>query len=457
MGCCTSAKKKPDSQPSEILCRYPRSQKTYIKIHNTKGTVIDRQGVSFTVTEPILTTSTELDLLSEKILISSCVLPGFDPRGEHKKACQDNCFYLSSTEGILCCLFDGHGDEGEKVVAFCERVIEKFFTKSKSLFTDNPYEFIRNATIKCDSELLKKSSGIDSEYSGCTGVIICITATDIYCGSVGDSRGIIATTSTPEVLPAPPASLGEERKILAEIKRKRKSFIGRKINSIQLTRDQKPEDPEEKERILKAGGRVQKLKDEIGNEIGPFRVWRKNEDTPGLAMSRSIGDKVAKSLGVISEPVCTSYKRSSDDLFIVIASDGIWDAMDNKDVGTFVECNRGRCKKGVKNKGFGKEVHFGNAYIAQILCEEARLRWYTIVEEEDVMIDDISCIVIEIKRGNEVLAECSKGAIPVENNEIKITDEHSGEADKVGLSKNRMSLNANIRDPRRGSSMDNRA
>jgi serine/threonine protein phosphatase PrpC len=283
-------------------------------------------------------------------------------------------------------------------------------------------------------------------------VIICITATEIFCGSVGDSRGIIGTTATPEVLPAPPANLGEERRILAEVKRKRKSLIGKKINSIQLTRDQKPEDPEENKRILKAGGRVQRLKDEFGNEIGPYRVWKRNENAPGLAMSRSIGDGVAKSIGVISEPVLTSYKRTSEDLFVVIASDGVWDAMDNKDVGTFVECNRGRCKKGAKSKVFGKEVHFGNACIAQILCEEARLRWFTIVEEEDVIIDDISCIVIEIKRSNEVLAEHSKGLIPKENAELKATDDHSGE----GANTNRRSGNANIRDPRRGSSVENR-
>lgn len=171
MGCCNLAKKKPNNQPSECMCRYPRSEKIHIKIHNSKGTVIDRQGVSFTVTEPLLTTSTEVNLLSEKILISSCVLPGFDPRGEHKKVCQDNCFYLSSPEGILCCLFDGHGDEGEKVVSFCEQVIENFFTKSKNLFIvtliqSHPNKFIKAATAKCDSELLKKSSGIDSEYSG---------------------------------------------------------------------------------------------------------------------------------------------------------------------------------------------------------------------------------------------------------------------------------------------------
>jgi hypothetical protein len=31
-------------------------------------------------------------------------------------------------------------------------------------------------------------------------------------------------------------------------------------------------------------------------------VWLKNEDIPGLAMSRSFGDEVASRVGVIAEP-----------------------------------------------------------------------------------------------------------------------------------------------------------
>lgn len=33
-----------------------------------------------------------------------------------------------------------------------------------------------------------------------------------------------------------------------------------------------------------------------------MRVWLKNENMPGLAMSRSMGDKVAASVGVSHEP-----------------------------------------------------------------------------------------------------------------------------------------------------------
>lgn len=39
-----------------------------------------------------------------------------------------------------------------------------------------------------------------------------------------------------------------------------------------------------------------------GESNGPYRVWLKNEGYPGLAMSRSIGDFVCESVGVISDP-----------------------------------------------------------------------------------------------------------------------------------------------------------
>jgi len=40
-----------------------------------------------------------------------------------------------------------------------------------------------------------------------------------------------------------------------------------------------------------------------------MRVWMKHEDIPGLAMSRSLGDAVAESLGVISTPDVKIYQR----------------------------------------------------------------------------------------------------------------------------------------------------
>lgn len=69
-----------------------------------------------------------------------------------------------------------------------------------------------------------------------------------------------------------------------------------------MSKDQKPDDPMEKKRILKMGGRVEAFTDIDGEPIGPARVWLRDENIPGLAMSRSMGDMIAQGVGVISEP-----------------------------------------------------------------------------------------------------------------------------------------------------------
>lgn len=46
---------------------------------------------------------------------------------------------------------------------------------------------------------------------------------------------------------------------------------------------------------------------------------------PGLAMSRSLGDQVAHMVGVWHYPDITTLDITKDDLYLIIASDGIWE------------------------------------------------------------------------------------------------------------------------------------
>lgn len=69
-----------------------------------------------------------------------------------------------------------------------------------------------------------------------------------------------------------------------------------------LSRDHKPDAKDEHERILRSHGRVDPFREPTGEPIGPARVWLRTENVPGLAMSRSIGDLVASSVGVTAEP-----------------------------------------------------------------------------------------------------------------------------------------------------------
>jgi len=70
--------------------------------------------------------------------------------------------------------------------------------------------------------------------------------------------------------------------------------------------------------------------------VGPLRVWADDEG-PGIAMTRTLGDLQAKKIGLISEPEIESIELNPvTDKFIVIGSDGIWDVMTSAEVVGFV-------------------------------------------------------------------------------------------------------------------------
>lgn len=80
------------------------------------------------------------------------------------------------------------------------------------------------------------------------------------------------------------ANSGDSRAIMCSFSPK----SGIKISA--LTTDHKPCLKEEQIRIKKAGGRVHAFHGASGEPLGPQRVWLMAEDSPGLAMSRSLGD-----------------------------------------------------------------------------------------------------------------------------------------------------------------------
>ena len=70
--------------------------------------------------------------------------------------------------------------------------------------------------------------------------------------------------------------------------------------AIELSYDHKPTRPDEKERIIKSGGKIEKCYHDNKVE-GPYRVWI-DEDGPGISITRSLGDLHAKKIGIISTP-----------------------------------------------------------------------------------------------------------------------------------------------------------
>eukprot|EP00249_Psilotum_nudum_P011685 c23320_g1_i1 orf=2-808(-) len=85
---------------------------------------------------------------------------------------------------------------------------------------------------------------------------------------------------------------------------------------------------EEAERIRMCRGRVSALQD----EPDVHRVWLPDDDSPGLAMARAFGDFCLKDFGLIAVPEITYRRITERDQFIVLATDGVWDVLSNKEV-----------------------------------------------------------------------------------------------------------------------------
>jgi serine/threonine protein phosphatase PrpC len=261
-------------------------------------------------------------------------------------------YHLDSAFFSVC---DGHGTYGHEVSGFIKHRLSKLMGSDDS-FKINPQKSLSQSIQKCNFEL--KKSGIEVSFSGSTCVTVLIIGNKLWCANVGDSRAMLArlVDNTADT-------------------RNKKQWM-----AVALSRDHKPDNPDELQRILKAGGRVDSYRgnldiDEYNHPLGPARVWLASQDIPGLAMSRSLGDTVAASVGVSCEPEILELVLQAEDRFIVIGSDGIFEFLSNEAVLRIV----------VPYWKTG-DVHGA----CERLAREAKLAW---TSEEEV-IDDITCIVV---------------------------------------------------------------
>jgi serine/threonine protein phosphatase PrpC len=240
---------------------------------------------------------------------------GFIP-GNPNKINQDSFIIKTDLnfDSQLFAVADGHGLNGE-FVSGCIRESYPILLISNPYFLSNPNRAILASAAKLNKSICNKD--FDTNFSGSTFISVLLRGLKLWCANVGDSRAL----------------LGRQ---LADKSAANSACPGKASSnhwmSIALSRDHKPNEPDESARIHIHGGRVEAYQDEHGNPFGPCRVWLKTQNIPGLAMSRSFGDKVAASVGVICEPEILEFDLTSDDKFIVIGSDGIFEFLNNEDI-----------------------------------------------------------------------------------------------------------------------------
>ena len=275
-----------------------------------------------------------------------------------KKTNQDNFFiyknFLDSPENIFLGVCDGHGMFGQDVSGYLVNHLPQNLNNSlikeniKSISSPKDFEKISSIvslTFVQTNINLVNDDKVDSTFSGATCSSLLFCPEKIISANVGDSRCVLG------------------------------KFDGKSWKAKNLTRDHKLNEEDEKKRIIEKGGRIEAYKDEEGDFVGPERVWLKDENLPGLAMSRSFGDDIAHSVGVVSQPEILEYKLLNEDKFILLASDGIWEFISSDE-----------CVNIVKDYYLKDDIDGALNY----LYKESSKRW--IMEEE--VIDDITLIIM---------------------------------------------------------------
>ena len=217
-------------------------------------------------------------------------------------------------------ILDGHGNYGHLASQYVVKKLSEIFTNegiynfknkreinTEKIFEKLSYkncEFIKNIINNINKDIMVQNE-FNVNYSGTTCNLLFQIGRYFICSNTGDSRCLLFKSS----------------------------LLDKKKNEIEnFSYDHKPILEKEKKRIDKLGGCVHQTIDYEGEFTGPYRVWVKDEEYPGIAVSRSIGDNVAEKIGVISDPdfIIKSFESSFN--YCVLGSDGVWDVLTGKDL-----------------------------------------------------------------------------------------------------------------------------
>ncbi|TVU16432.1 hypothetical protein EJB05_39995 [Eragrostis curvula] len=174
-------------------------------------------------------------------------------------------------------VFDGHG--GSKVAEYVQQNLFSNLIKHPKFISDTKVA-IDDAYKSTDSEFLESDS--TQNQCGSTASTAVLVGDRLFVANVGDSRAIIC----------------------------------RGGNAIAVSKDHKPDQTDERQRIEDAGG---------------FVMWAGTWRVGGvLAVSRAFGDKLLKQYVVVDPEI---REEVVDDTleFLILASDGLWDVVSNEE------------------------------------------------------------------------------------------------------------------------------
>lgn len=233
------------------------------------------------------------------------------------KANQD-CFCVhtpfgTSADDHFFGVFDGHGEYGAQCSQFVKMKLCETLLRNSRFHLD-AVEAFHSAYVTTNMQL--HSDSIDDSMSGTTAITMLVRGRTIYIANTGDSRAIIA-----------------ERR-------------GEDLVAVDLSIDQTPYRTDELERVKRCGARVLTLDQieglknpgvqcwgtEEADDGDPPRLWVPNGMFPGTAFTRSIGDSIAETIGVVATPEIIVFELRQNHPYFVIASDGVFEFLSSQNV-----------------------------------------------------------------------------------------------------------------------------
>lgn len=174
-------------------------------------------------------------------------------------------------EGSLyAAVFDGHGGEGVSRAA-SERLHVLLATEMASLPAEAA---LRRAFRTLDSD-------IATDPSGSTAVVLVLEGGTATVSNVGDSHAMLVSAASARI----------------------------------VTADHRLTNEEEYRHVVAAGAKI----------WGPYLCL---PDGTGVMVTRALGDRAFRTVGLRCEPSVTSVELGTEDESVILGSDGVWDAVE---------------------------------------------------------------------------------------------------------------------------------
>jgi serine/threonine protein phosphatase PrpC/CheY-like chemotaxis protein len=256
------------------------------------------------------------------------------------------------TDDIFIGLYDGH--TGKEAAEFARDHLHYYLANQPTYETDMEASLAKTF-FQTDEGFIRSAPGSEA---GTTATAIIIRGTKLFISNAGDARVVLCRNQLPVV----------------------------------LTKLHRPEDPEETELIKNRGGSIYFYNG----------AWRVNAT---LSVSRSLGDYSCRQYITCEPEVVVHNIDYSQDEFLVVASDGLWDYMSPEEVVAFVQQCRhevddaraarllqqnGLASDSDNEDGTSSESMQNYAIVTAALVDEALQKGSS---------DNVSCVIVHFQNG----------------------------------------------------------